>query len=71
MYLRRSPIIERSLESISRKGIEEYAYLSGNHFAKLLRAIKLLKLSGDRGQAFQKLICKRLENKLVWDEGEI
>jgi hypothetical protein len=70
MYFKRGPIISRAIDAIANKNIEDFAFLPLQGFVQLLESSKVLEIGAEAQEALQRFLCKKVENKRVWNEGD-
>jgi hypothetical protein len=70
MYSRRFPLLTRATDSVLNRGIEEFSYFPAEGFLGLLKASKLMKVDVGSRKFLQKLVCGKVKDKVVWNEGE-
>ena len=70
MVFRRNPIVSRAIDSISNKNIEDFGYLPAEGFISLLTASNSLNIGKEAISALQKFLCKKVEYKRTWNDGD-
>ena len=70
MYFRRSPIISRAVDAIENKNIDDFDYLPAGGYITLLETTKLMDIGKESVRALQKLLCRKVMNKRIWNDGD-